>query len=414
MFIPWSTDAPVYHWPFATVGLIVACVAVFVAQQMPEPEQIESFMLAVGDGIHPLQWVTNNFMHGDISHLIGNMIFLWAFGLIVEGKVGPLWMLAIFVGIGAVDGALEQFLFLHSEPAHALGASTSIYGLLAIALVWAPENRIHSWMFLRFYPIEISLRVVTFALLYLGLEIFWILFRGWRMSSEFAHLSGALLGLATGAAMVKLNLVDCEGWDLFSVVSGRAGRSSGGRGRRSDLAREAHNMRQAAYFESNSSSTSKTRPRRGKPKKKSDELGDEDRLALASRRLRSCVDNADARAAYAAFAHARTSIPGWKPAESDWIDLVKLVCDERLWPEAAAVIEPYLRESRDPRPNIRVKLAQIYINELQRPTRGRRVLDRLTPDELRGDLAKLRAALARRADEMVADGVYELEDEPAP
>ena len=29
--IPYSTDAPVYHWPVATVGLIAANVAVLVA-----------------------------------------------------------------------------------------------------------------------------------------------------------------------------------------------------------------------------------------------------------------------------------------------------------------------------------------------------------------------------------------------
>jgi len=31
MLIPYSTDAPVYYWPFATVGLIVVNVALFAA-----------------------------------------------------------------------------------------------------------------------------------------------------------------------------------------------------------------------------------------------------------------------------------------------------------------------------------------------------------------------------------------------
>ena len=36
----------------------------------------------------PWQWLTANYMHADIFHLLGNMFVLWGFGLVVEGKVG--------------------------------------------------------------------------------------------------------------------------------------------------------------------------------------------------------------------------------------------------------------------------------------------------------------------------------------
>ena len=53
MIIPWGTDAPIYHLPIATVGLIVVNTVAFFASvnaQDPEP-----YMLAFGDGLHPLQ-----------------------------------------------------------------------------------------------------------------------------------------------------------------------------------------------------------------------------------------------------------------------------------------------------------------------------------------------------------------------
>ena len=91
--IPYGTNAPIYHWPIATVGLIVINVVVF-ALSIASPESVEPFILAFGDGFHPVQWITSNFLHADIFHLIGNMLFLWAFGIIVEGKLGVAKMLA--------------------------------------------------------------------------------------------------------------------------------------------------------------------------------------------------------------------------------------------------------------------------------------------------------------------------------
>ena len=51
----------------------------------------------LGDGIHPLQWLTNIFLHAGFFHLVGNMIFLWTFGFVVEGKLGWLPFTALYL-----------------------------------------------------------------------------------------------------------------------------------------------------------------------------------------------------------------------------------------------------------------------------------------------------------------------------
>ncbi len=97
--IPTGTDAPIYHWPYATVGLIVLNVALLFAVppeagkvRLDENDEViedvetvsnfECYSLAVGDGrLHPVQWVTHNFLHFGFLHLAGNMLFLWAFDL---------------------------------------------------------------------------------------------------------------------------------------------------------------------------------------------------------------------------------------------------------------------------------------------------------------------------------------------
>ena len=54
MIIPWGTDAPLYHRPFATIALIVINVLIFV---FVPGDAYEDYVLVLGDGLHPLQWL---------------------------------------------------------------------------------------------------------------------------------------------------------------------------------------------------------------------------------------------------------------------------------------------------------------------------------------------------------------------
>ena len=71
---------------------------------------------------------------------VGNMIFLWVFGIIVEGKLGWWAFMLAFLGIGGVESAALSSSAPSDTRAHArrLGA---IYGLLAMCMVWAPKTR---------------------------------------------------------------------------------------------------------------------------------------------------------------------------------------------------------------------------------------------------------------------------------
>src|SRR4029078_8452366 len=115
MLLPYSTDAPIYHWPFATLGTIIVNAIVFLfAMAMPEDQQAwvyNHFALVYGSW-NPLQWITSSYLHADVVHVLGNMIVLWGFGIIVEGKVGWWRFLAIYNLIGFVQSGVEQTLML--------------------------------------------------------------------------------------------------------------------------------------------------------------------------------------------------------------------------------------------------------------------------------------------------------------
>ena len=111
----YGTDAPIYHYPIVTTVMLVinVCIHFLVSDGDPRPAP---WILSFGDGLHPLQWVTHNFLHIRWLHLIGNMLFLFPFGLIIEGKIGWWRMLILYMAIGTFQGFTQQAIMLPSDP----------------------------------------------------------------------------------------------------------------------------------------------------------------------------------------------------------------------------------------------------------------------------------------------------------
>ncbi|MDR0522719.1 MAG: rhomboid family intramembrane serine protease [Planctomycetaceae bacterium] len=225
LFFPYNTDAPIYYRPVITIAMMVINVLIFGFTFDIPKEQIEPFLLSVGNGIHPVQWLTGNFLHADPFHLIGNMLFLWVFGLVIEGKLGAVKMLAVYTGIGIVYGAAVQLMMLGHEPGACLGASAIITGLMVMAMLWAPANSIECLLIVAYrgcfrtsyFDVKIT---ILAGLLILKDALFLYFLRSGSLSTELLHLLGAAVGLIAGLTMLKMNFVDCEHWDIFSVWTG--------------------------------------------------------------------------------------------------------------------------------------------------------------------------------------------------
>jgi membrane associated rhomboid family serine protease len=81
------------------------------------------------------------FLHANILHIAGNMLFLWVFGRFVEGRFGPLPFLALYL-ISGVAGTLLHVAFHSTEAVPVLGASGAIAGVMGAYLVVRPRGRI--------------------------------------------------------------------------------------------------------------------------------------------------------------------------------------------------------------------------------------------------------------------------------
>lgn len=225
--IPISTDAPLYHLPITTVTLMLANFVCFVVTGGGDFDRTMPWILEWGH-LNPLEWISSMFAHADIRHLIGNLFFLWGFGLIVEGKIGWWRMLVTYLAIGISQAAVIQTLmlpFASETSIGALGASSAIMGLMAISLVWAPKNELKVFMFFVFRIFVFDVSIMWYAIVYLGWEcVVWALFDQMVMGTAALHLSGAVIGFGTGVLFLKKDWVDCENWDLFRVLSGNYGR----------------------------------------------------------------------------------------------------------------------------------------------------------------------------------------------
>ncbi len=221
MLIPYNTDAPVYHFPAATLGLIVVNVLCFTATGAGDVEGHAAWILHYGS-INPIQWISSLFFHMGPLHLLGNMLFLWVFGLVVEGKVGWRRFLGLYFTIGVAQNVIEQLIMLIPEttPTGSTGASGAIFGLLAVAMVWAPRNDIRCLLYLLIRVLAFDISILMMSVVYIAIELLLAAYKEFAMSSQVIHLLGGVIGFGAAVWMLKRKHVDCEQWDLFSLMRG--------------------------------------------------------------------------------------------------------------------------------------------------------------------------------------------------
>ncbi len=118
-----------------TLGLIVACVLVYLVQEVDDSVTYRFGMLpvAVTDGGEYYRLITSAFLHAGLLHLATNMLTLYIVGAPLERVLGPVRYLTIYL-ISALGGSL---LALALSPAYTIGvgASGAIFGLFGALVV---------------------------------------------------------------------------------------------------------------------------------------------------------------------------------------------------------------------------------------------------------------------------------------
>jgi rhomboid family protein len=134
------------HFPAVTAILIAINVVVFIVELAAGESFITRYSVVPADIVAGHHWgniLSAMFMHGGWMHIIGNMLFLWAFGPEVEDAMGPGRYLLFYL-LGGVLAALTQILAAPSSTVPNLGASGAIAAVMGAFLVTYPHDRIRS------------------------------------------------------------------------------------------------------------------------------------------------------------------------------------------------------------------------------------------------------------------------------
>jgi len=92
------------------------------------------------------KWITiltAMFLHGSWSHILGNMVFLWAFGPEIEDAMNPLRYSAFYL-LGGIAATLAQVAASPGSTVPNLGASGAIAAVMGAFLVTYPRDRIRA------------------------------------------------------------------------------------------------------------------------------------------------------------------------------------------------------------------------------------------------------------------------------
>jgi len=199
-----------YDWrSFITPGvrlLVLICAGVFFFQSLlwlffapAVTAKFNHWFGLVPSGVVPglrvWQPVTYLFLHGDIWHLLINMLMLWMFGRELELVWGKKRFLNYFflcgVGAGLITVLVKYVpLFWGNRPSDipTIGASGAIFGILIANAILFPDRQI--WLF----PLPIMIPMRPFVLVMCAVEFFSTLRSGGDNISHFCHLGGMLVG----------------------------------------------------------------------------------------------------------------------------------------------------------------------------------------------------------------------------
>ena len=209
MFIPLHDANSLKHvkLQYVTFAIIAINVVVFLVTSLQSVDTAEATVLGLGyipstvfnvierpDELvivpDNLTYLTYAFLHGDIFHLGGNMLFLWVFGDNVEDALGHVRYLVFYL-LCAVAGAFMHGIVEPGSTAPLIGASGAIAGIVAAYLMLHPRVKIWILAFGR-----IPLRIPAYITLTL-----WILFQfammlagGEDQVSWAAHVGGIVAG----------------------------------------------------------------------------------------------------------------------------------------------------------------------------------------------------------------------------
>lgn len=154
------------------------------------------------------RFITFQFLHASLSHILFNMIALFFFGAIVEEFLGGkrylafyllcgvagacMYLILNFLGLGFAKLTGDQtapFLLFDNPDMPLVGASAGVFGVIMAAAYLMPQTTV-----LVFFVIPMKLKTLAYGLVALALLAVFFKWEGSNAGGEAAHIGGAIAG----------------------------------------------------------------------------------------------------------------------------------------------------------------------------------------------------------------------------
>ena len=193
------------RFPIVTAAIIFVNALVFLLELMGGDAFVEQWSVIPANIVAGQHWftiVTAMFMHGGWLHIVGNMVFLWAFGPEIEDAMGRLPYLAFYLLCG-LAASVAQIAAMPASTVPNLGASGAIAGVMGAFLITYPRDQIRTLILFGWFT---RITVIPAAFL-IGL---------WFLMQLFSQL-GATADVQTGGVAYVAHV----GGFIFGAITAR-------------------------------------------------------------------------------------------------------------------------------------------------------------------------------------------------
>jgi membrane associated rhomboid family serine protease len=200
---PLRDDQNRYSKPVICVLLIVLNAVIFLHQMQLEDYSRNYFIARYGlvpDHFHYYTLITSVFLHGGWLHIIGNMVFLWAFGRSLEDALGSLPFLLFYLLCG-VAATLTQFIVSAGSNIPVIGASGAIAGVMGAYILKFPRSHIYTLVFIFIFITRMEIPALFFIPYWFLMQVFnGFGSSGYSTISQggtawFSHIGGFIAGM---------------------------------------------------------------------------------------------------------------------------------------------------------------------------------------------------------------------------
>lgn len=171
------------------------------------------------------QLISHAFLHADLLHLAGNMLFFLVIGIKVNALVGNIAFSISYLLCAVLAGVAQCVASMSAAPTPVVGASGAIMGLAGMYMVLFPIQRVHMTAWIRvlalFFIRIFTMRGFIVVLFYIGFDVLFVIMSWEDGTAHWAHLGGFLAGFVLGLALLISRQVDAGGADILSAIFGR-------------------------------------------------------------------------------------------------------------------------------------------------------------------------------------------------